>query len=388
MLVLLIKVVPWLVFLGGLIWGGLRIMAWYSEEERGSRGFRNDDAAKSKTLRPSLALPIVLILLGLISGIAFSTATEVAPTSVAVVENTLNGQFYQLDGGTHVWPFEPVLTPLMTKVYSYDLRRQIIEIGEPPAGAKPTPGLTATQAFGVASSSDSPGQPVVYFLARGWAFVNKDVIITLHRRYGADYVNSWVERQWVTTLKSIQGRRPYDYLKSNRVAFEDEVEKALQAQLVVDGKPLVNVSQLAIADYDYEPAVNKFLQDVAQKEFERQQAEQQILINTKKQEAAVIEIQTLFLTTKRAAEAQKEKLNAEAEGQAQAITSVTNAQADANKKLSASITTILVEYEKVRRWGGLWPMYYSGSETPFNLLFQASSPITSTVPATVTLPAK
>lgn len=385
MLVFLIKTLPWAVLLGGIFWAASKIYNYVVEADRVGSS-RN----ASSIGRPALALPIILVLLGLGSGIAFSTATEVAPTSVAVVENTLNGQFYQLDGGTHVWPFDLTLTPLMTKVYPYDLRRQIIEIGEPLAGKQPATGQTATQTFGVASSSDSPGQPVVFFRARGWAFVNKDMVITLHRRYGADYLNSWVEQQWITTLKSIQGRRPYDYLKSNRVKFENEVETALQDQLVVDDQRLVNVSQLAVVDYDYETKVNQFLQEVAQQEFARQVAEQQAQVNQQKQNAAKIEVETTFITTKRTAEAQKEKLTAEAEGRAQAITVEANAQAEANKKLSASITSVLVDYEKVRRWGGLWPTYYSGSETPFNLLFQAPStaPITSTVPTTVTLPAK
>lgn len=50
-----------------------------------------------------------------------------------------------------------------------------------------------------------------------------------------------------------------------------------------------------------------------------------------------------------------EKVVAQAEGEAKSIRAKADAQADANRKIAASLTSTLVEYEKVKKWDGALP---------------------------------
>ena len=61
--------------------------------------------------------------------VTLSGAVYMPATSAAVIENTFRGSLFVLDPGTWVWPFEPRLMPMVTRVTIYDLRDQVIEIG-------------------------------------------------------------------------------------------------------------------------------------------------------------------------------------------------------------------------------------------------------------------
>ncbi|PIQ73791.1 hypothetical protein COV58_00540 [Candidatus Roizmanbacteria bacterium CG11_big_fil_rev_8_21_14_0_20_36_8] len=324
---------------------------------------------------------LAIFFLGTILSIILTGATQVPATRIAVVENTWTGRFYTLGPGTHFWPVARNLTPLVSRVFQYDLRRQVIEIGESPV-----------QENGVQADSNSPGRPVVFFHARGWANPNPETIIELHKRYGEGYLDNWVERVWVSALKGVQGQAQYDEVGSNRVVFQDLVETTLQMQLLDENEtPLVFVSQLAIVDFDFEDSINTYLNTVAEKEFSRQQAEIQIGINTAIQEAQTIDAQTNYITTKRKAEAEKEKRIAEADGAAQAVVLAADAaayeitaryQAEAGgitavqTALAASPDAYL-EYVRNTRWDGVLPQYMlGGAPVPF-----ISLPNTSPTPS-------
>jgi len=308
---------------------------------------------------------LTISLVGLFLMVALSGATQVPATHFAVVENTLSGRFFDLGPGTHIFPLEPRLIPLMTSATKYDLRRQTIEIGDQPV-----------REVGVQADSNSPGRPVVYFYGRGWAYPNKAKIIELHRRYGPLYLEGWVERVWVSSLKAIQGGNPYDYVGNNRVEFQSLVEQALQKELLAeDEEPLVFVSQLAIVDFDFSNEINAFLDQVAEKEFKEQQVAQDVRIADQEQKAATIRAETSYITTKRTAEAEKEKRIAEAEGQAQAqerladakaysIETEYQAEADGIRKVQDALTTspeAYLVYQKTNQWDGKLPQYMLGS---------------------------
>lgn len=60
------------------------------------------------------------------------------------------------------------------------------------------------------------------------------------------------------------------------------------------------------------------------------------------------------------AQAEAAKKVASAEGEAKSILAVAGAQAKANQMLAASITSTLVEYERVKKWNGVQPTIVSG----------------------------
>lgn len=346
--------------IAGIVWkwgAWAKALTDYEERHRSWERKWKDGVEPQKPSRPKVAgVYITIVIVGALALIALSGATQVPATHVAVVENTWLGVFFDLGPGTHIFPFEPRLWPLVTNVTKYDLRRQIIEIG----GNKPT-----VQETGVQADSNSPGRPVVYFWARGWAYPNRVKIIELHRRYGKGYLDDWVERVWVSSLKGIQGQHPYDYVGNFRVRMQDEVEQALQTQLVAeDEEPIVFVSQLAIVDFGYDSAIESYLDLVAQKEFERQQAEQQILINQQNQAATIIQATTTFSQTVIAADAEKEKRIREATGEADAkkllavaeaytIKAKYQAEADGIKLVQEAVSQApdYLTYQKQRVWG-------------------------------------
>jgi len=307
-----------------------------------NRSFNMNPQFRISARMLGLALMVILFLL-----LASSGYTQIPATHLGVAENRLTGRFFTVEPGFHIWPLDPRIVPFMVQVTKYDMRRQIIEIGAEPASVN-----------GVQADSNSPGRPVVFFFARGWAYPNPATIVELHRKYGRSYQDNWVERVWISSLKAIQGEKSYDYVGNYRVAMQDEVERALQLQLMGDNEqPLVFVSQLAIVDFDYDDNITGYLNDVAKKEFERQSAEQQIIINQKLQEAAKIQADTDYITAKRRAEAEAIAVQVKADAEAYSIRVV-------REELSKAPAQALT-YFQVQRWDGKLPTYMLSGAMPF-----------------------
>lgn len=66
-------------------------------------------------------------------------------------------------------------------------------------------------------------------------------------------------------------------------------------------------------------------------------------------------------TELRATVADAEKVSAKAKGEAEAIITVANAQAEANRIISRSLTPSLIQYNKVDRWNGILPTVTGGA---------------------------
>jgi len=374
-------------------WFGWKKMSHYKQaiasinppeepRRRSSYGGYNEEEPKpvkqtppSVVKKPNYIRELVLIISGFVWLFLLlfgSIAVSVSATQIAVVENTVTGQFDIIQPGTAVWPFTNKLVPFVTRITTYDLRRQTMEIGE---------GDTKVKTNGIEASSGSPGNPKVYFWARGWAYPNPEKIIELHKKYGRDYMTGWVEKNWISTIKAVQGTQQYNYVSNARVEMENTIEKSLQEQLVSDdGQPLVYISQLAIVNFAFEDKVDAYLDGVASKEFERQQAEQQILINKNKQEAEKISADTAYIVTKRNAEAEQAKLVAEAQGQADAtklkadadayaVDAKYKAESEGVKKIQQALANSpqgYLEYLLYTQWNGVLPVWMTnGSSVPF-----------------------
>lgn len=251
--------------------------------------------------RGAFLLPVVLFLGGLLFLFWTMAATYVPATHMAVVENTATGSIKVIGPGIHIWPFQANLVPLTSKVTQYNMRNQQIEIG------------TEKDSPGIAAGSNSPGNPVVYIKARAWAAPDPKNLATLHRLYGPGYLDNWVERNLVETSKSVQGQHPYDFLIANRDKMATEVETNVQGSLTSGEKRLAVVTQLAITDFDFTAQINKQLDEVAQKEFDRQKAEKDALIATQQQAAENIKAETRLQVARKDGETTIAAATAEAE---------------------------------------------------------------------------
>lgn len=343
--------------IGALVFGGVRL---YRLDVGDYNGKKNKNGTPV-TWKDLLKAPTKLLITSAVLMILLTGAVAVPATSGAIGENTVTGQLFYIGPGTHIFPFDPRMVPLLTHVTKYDLRRQQIEIGQ----NKPT-----INAGGVEAISSSPGNPNVYFYARGWAMPNPNKLIELHRKYGHGYLDDWVERVWISALKAVQGSKEYNYVGKNRDEFQTLVEQGLQDQLLSeDETPLVFVSQLAVVDFGYTEDIDKYLNAVAQKEFERQQSEQQILINTQKQEAETIAAQTAYYVQVKGAEGAKqsailtaegvsEATKVEADGIAYKIKAEYEAKAQgigAVQETLARNSAAYLEYQRITTWNGILP---------------------------------
>ncbi len=365
MLITSLTVFGIVVIIGAVLWGAYQI--WGTRQEgAGSTSPREE---------PHLLLPIALLVLGVLFLVWTRTGTAyIAPTHVGVVENSFSGSIKSLRPGTHFFPIEPKLVPFVTRVYSYSLRQQQVEIGVPQKGVE-------FQQTAVEADSSSPGRPAVYFYARGWAAPNPELVAELHRKYGPDYLRGWVEKNWISILKSVQGRNEYNYVGSDRVGFQSEVEKHLQEALLIKLAgdqppiPLVVVSQLAVVNYAFSNATEQFLQTVQKVEFDRQQAATQIEVNKKQQDAERISVETSYIVEVRNAERDRDARIARATGEAQGVILAADAEkyriqeiyvaeSEGILKVQQSLAQspeAYLEYQKNKQWNGELPQYMLGS---------------------------
>lgn len=324
----ILRLLAFLVMAGG---AGLLI---YGLQQR----YRSYNPIPDAKLR--LPMCIALIISGFFALAVLSAATYVPATNVAVVENTTTGNFKVIGPGIHIWPLQPDLVPLTSKVTQYNMRRQRIEIG------------TEKESNGIASGSASPGQPVVYIQARGWVTPNRTQLIELHRRFGPTYADNWVERNWVTSVKAVQGVHPYDYLAGNRDRFSTEVEDALQKELY-DGEenPLVVVTELAVTNFEYDKKTNDNLQAIADRANRQREATEEIEIAKREQE-------------KQGVEAETRRQVAVKDGQALVATANAEAEAIRIKYENEQRAQAYLQKLWIDKWNGQLPIYQMGNSTP------------------------
>lgn len=372
---MIINVLVWvsiIMMICGVVWAAVCLMRYFSPDGS-SRRRRSNDGGENQAPSRGLKWPASLFIVGLVLAIWMGTgAAWVQATHIAVVENTFSGEFSSIGPGTHIWPAQPRLIPFVTKTTKYSLRYTdgFVEIGSPPDGK------TFDTKYAIEADSNSPGRPSVYFWARVWSRPNPEKIVELHRQYGSKYLHDWIERVYIAALKSVQGRSEYYYVGQNRVDFQHEVEKALQKQLLDKNDfPIVEVQQLAVVNFKFAPATDAFLQTVQKIEFDRQQAEQQIQVNKKQQEAQKIAADTAYIVETRNAERDRDANISRATGTAQAVKLTADADAYKIEKIytaeSEGIRKVQIalaqspaaylQYQQTKQWDGKLPQYMLGS---------------------------
>ncbi len=271
-------------------------------------------------------IPVALTLIGLMVILsAKSLIVVVGNTEKTVLENTLTGQIVVLDKGTHIFPLDPRVVPMITVPHTFETRKESRELGQPTSDCLSSPSAAdraaCFRATAIAADSISPGRPPVYFWVKYQvAPIDMDVELKeLWRKYGLNYKESWVEQQLTSAIKSVQGSRAYDFVGINRAKFQDLVEEALNARLIgPSGNQLVLVTQLVVENYEFTPETNQYLDTVQQQEFARQKEQQQVEINKQKQLAEQISADTRYAVEQRDAEKDRDAQRTRAQGSADA----------------------------------------------------------------------
>ena len=158
---------------------------------------------------------------------------------------------------------------------------------------------------------------------------------SIYKNVGADYENVLVVPAVNEVLKAISASYTAEESVTNRVLISDGLVAGLNDKLNEAG---LYVTDVNIIDFDFSDA---FIQAIE----EKQVAQQKLLT----------------------AETEKQTAIAKAEAEAKTIVIKAEAEAEANRVLSESITTNVIEYNKIEKWNGELPQVTGGSGTLINL---------------------
>ena len=158
---------------------------------------------------------------------------------------------------------------------------------------------------------------------------------SIYKNVGSNYESVLVIPAVNEVLKAISSSYTAEESVTNRTLISDGLVEGLNAKLNDAG---LYVTDVNIIDFDFSDA---FIQAIE----EKQVAQQKLLTAETEKQTAIAKAQ---------AEAETIKIKAEAE-------------AEANKVLSQSITTNVIEYNKIEKWDGKLPQVTGGSGTLIDL---------------------
>lgn len=160
------------------------------------------------------------------------------------------------------------------------------------------------------------------------------------KNVGRDYENVLIAPTVNEVMKSIMSQHTAEQSITSRTVVSEDLMEGLNKKLSASGITVVDIN---IIDFDFSDA---YMDAVEAKQI----AEQKKLQATIEQEQKTIE---------KKAEAERQLIAAQTE--AESIVAVAKAQAEANENLSKSLTSELIDYQKVEKWNGEMPTVYGGS---------------------------
>lgn len=183
--------------------------------------------------------------------------------------------------------------------------------------------------------------------------VDKKNAPILYREIGTNYLNSLIDPRFQENVKIVVSRYTAEELIKHREELSAEAFTLMRDDLAPYG---VNVSGVSITDVDFTDAFTNAVEA-------KQVATQERLTAQTQQEQKTMEAQAEAERKTIAAQAEAEIARIEAEAAAYAIKMKAEAEAEANKKLAESITTELIDYNKVQQWNGEMPRFMGGTNT-------------------------
>lgn len=182
--------------------------------------------------------------------------------------------------------------------------------------------------------------------------IDKMTAMNLYRDVGTEYPTILINPRVQEDVKIIIAKYTAENLIENRQNAADSIYELLKEELAPKG---INVISLAVENIDFTDAFESAVEAKQVATQEKQKAktlqEQQTMEEEQKAERARI-----------AAQAEADVKKIEADAAAYAIKAEADAQSEANKKINASLTSDLIDYNKILRWDGKLPTF-SGSGT-------------------------
>ncbi len=182
--------------------------------------------------------------------------------------------------------------------------------------------------------------------------VNKETTQELYKNIGINYYMTVVEPRILENVKSIIAKYTAENLIQSRETLSGQVKELLSPETQSYG---IEILSIAIEDIDF---TDVFTDAVEAK----QVAEQSKLQAAIEQEQKNLEQKADAERKLVAAEAEAKVAKIQADADAYAVEVQAKAEAEANQKLAASLTDLLVKYNETLKWNGELPEIV-GSDT-------------------------
>ena len=184
--------------------------------------------------------------------------------------------------------------------------------------------------------------------------ISPEAAYKLYTTVGMNYLENLLEPRLMENAKVVISKYTAESLIANREKLSSEVLVKMQKDMAQYG---IIVTAISIENIDftdqYEAAIEA--KQVATQEKQKAQTEQERMTMEETQQA-----ERKRIAAQAAADVQK--INADAE--AYAVQVKAEAESEANKKLNASLTSELIEYNKILKWNGALPQFTGGETIP------------------------
>lgn len=283
-------------------------------------------------LKPIVAVLILVVVFIILVAFPPFVIVPTGHTGVVVTFGRVAG--YTLDEGFHV------KSPLQ-QVIMMDNRTQ--------------KQMVNTQAF----SSDI--QQVDVVCSVNYA-INRDTASRLYQSVGRNYYYTVMEPRILENIKAVFTRYNAEKLMQVRDTLSKQVKELLQPEMEKYGIEIVSI---AIENVDFTDAFTNAVEEkqVAEQTKLRVETEQAQQVSVEKATAerriiaANADAQERSILAEADAAVQKIKADAEA----YAVKVQAEAEAEANQKVAASLSQMLIDYQKVNQWNGQMP-YIMGQD--------------------------
>lgn len=183
--------------------------------------------------------------------------------------------------------------------------------------------------------------------------IDKATAMNLYKDVGIEYVTILVAPRIQEDVKIVIARYTAENLISSRQEAANAIEALIRDELTPKG---INVISFAVENIDFTDAFETAVEAKQVATQEKQRAQTQ-------QEQATMEAEQAAKRKKIEAEAAAEVAKVQADAEAYSVQVKANAEAEANKKISSSLTPDLVEYKQILQWNGNLPQFVGGSST-------------------------
>lgn len=175
--------------------------------------------------------------------------------------------------------------------------------------------------------------------------IDKSTAMALYRDVGTSYKDVLITPRLKEDVKTVFSNYTAEGLVANRSVLSNETLALLKKDLLEYGLNIIGVS---IEDIDFTDAFTNAVEakQVASQEYQKAQTEQQ---------KATMEAEQAAERQKIDAQAKADIAKISADAEAYAITTKAQAEADGYKKISSSLTGIMLEYIQTQQWNGVVP---------------------------------